>query len=249
MQTNIPSISTVFTSLLRADLTTQWRNRRSSILVVLVPVLILISWKPLVEKFGGAFVISNCITVGLTAIGLMGYSNSIARDRDKGIFQRLRVAPAPSWSIIMSRLLVQLIMIILMATVIFVVGYKYDNITISPTGYALGMAMAIVGGAVYLSLGQVIVGLIKNPETVSATTRLVYFAFIMIGMFAQLGVLGKEIGDIVKWSPYGAVKSIVAAGLEPATWNNQASIALLATLGYSVLFTTLGIKWFRWDGR
>ncbi|HWK04186.1 MAG TPA: ABC transporter permease [Puia sp.] len=249
MQTNIPSISTVFTSLLRADLTTQWRNRRSSVLVVLVPVLILISWKPLVEKFGGAFVISNCITVGLTAIGLMGYSNSMARDRDKGIFQRLRVAPAPSWSIIMSRLIVQLIMIILMATVIFVVGYKYDNIMISPAGYAFGMAMAIVGGAVYLSLGQVIVGLIKNPETVSATTRLVYFAFIMIGMFGQLGVLGKEIGDLVKWSPYGAVKNIVAAGLEPATWNNQTSMALLITLGYSVLFTTLGIKWFRWDGR
>src|SRR5258708_3054055 len=228
---------------------TQWRNRRSSILVILVPVLILISWKPLVEKFGGAFVVSNCITVGLTAIGLMGYSNSMARDRDKGIFQRLRVAPAPSWSIIMSRLIVQLIMIILMAMVLFIVGYKFDNITISSGGYAFGMAMAIVGGAVYLSLGQVIVGLIKNPETGSATTRLVYFAFIMIGMFAQLGVLGKEIGDIVKWSPYGAVKSIVAAGLEPATWNNQTSIALLVTLGYSVLFTTLGIKWFRWDAR
>jgi ABC-2 type transport system permease protein len=173
----------------------------------------------------------------------------MARDRDKGIFQRLRVAPAPSWSIIMSRLIVQLIMIILMATVLFVVGYKYDNITISPAGYAFGMVMAIVGGAVYLSLGQVIVGLIKNPETVNATTRLVYFAFIMIGMFAQLDVFPKTIEDIVKWSPYGAVKSIVAVGLEPATWNNQTSMALLITLGYSVLFTTLGIKWFRWDGR
>src|SRR5258708_13606189 len=136
MQTNIPSISTVFTSLLRADLMTQWRNRRSSILVILVPVLILISWKPLVEKFGGAFVVSNCITVGLTAIGLMGYSNSMTRDRDNGIFHRLRDAPAPSWSIIISRLIVQLIIIILMAMLLFIVGYKYDNITISSGGYA-----------------------------------------------------------------------------------------------------------------
>jgi ABC-2 type transport system permease protein len=249
MPTPLPSISTVFSSLLRADLITQWRNRRSSILVVLVPVLILISWKPLVEQLGGALVISNCITVGLIAIGLMGYSNSMARDRDKGIFQRLRVAPAPSWSIILSRLVVQLIMIILMATIIFVVGYKYDDITISSGGYAFGMTMAIVGGAVYLSLGQVIVGLIKNPETVSATTRLVYFAFIMVGMFAQFPPFGEKIGDIVKWSPYGAVKSIVAAGLEPTTWNNQTSIALLATLGYTVVFTTLGIRWFRWNAR
>lgn len=249
MPTTLPSLSTVFSSLLRADLTTQWRNRKSSILVVLVPVLILISWKGLIDKIGAAFVISNCITVGLIAIGLMGYSNSIARDRDKGIFQRLRVAPAPSWSIMASRLSVQLLMIVIMSTVLFIVGYKYDHVTFSISGYIFGFAMAIVGGAVYLSLGQVIVGLIKNPETVNATTRLVYFAFIVIGMFAELGVLGKEIGDLVKWSPYGTVKRIVSAGLEPATWNSQTTEALLLTLGYTAVFTTLGIKKFRWDSK
>ena len=249
MPTTLPSLTTVFSSLLRADLTTQWRNRKSSILVVLVPVLILISWKGLIDKIGAAFVISNCITVGLIAIGLMGYSNSIARDRDKGIFQRLRVAPAPSWSIMASRLTVQLLMIIIMSTVLFLVGYKYDQVTFSISGYIFGFSMAVVGGAVYLSLGQVIVGLIKNPETVNATTRLVYFAFIVIGMFAELGVLGKEIGDLVKWSPYGTVKRIVSAGLEPATWNSQTTEALLLTLGYTAVFTTLGIKKFRWDSK
>src|SRR5215831_11995975 len=99
MQTTIPSTRSVLSSLLRADFTTQWRNRRSVILVVLVPVVILLSWKSLVPKLGGGFVLSNCITIGLNAIGLMGYTNSVARDRDKGVFQRLRVAPLPSWSI------------------------------------------------------------------------------------------------------------------------------------------------------
>src|SRR6266567_4124355 len=97
MENNIPKTSEVFMALLRADLTTQWRNRRSFVLVLLVPVLILISWKSIIDKVGGAFALSSCITIGLIATGLMGYSNSIARDRDKGIFQRLRVAPMPSW--------------------------------------------------------------------------------------------------------------------------------------------------------
>jgi ABC-2 type transport system permease protein len=249
MTTILPSTSAVFSALLRADLTTQWRNRKSSILMILVPALILISWKGLIPQFGGAFALSNCITVGLIAIGLMGYSNSIARDRDKGIFQRLRVAPAPTWSIMASRLTVQLIMIIIMTTALFLVGYQYDKITLSPSGYAFGFLTAIVGGAVYLSLGQVIVGLIKNPETVNATTRLVYFAFIMIGMFAGLGVLGSEIGDAVNWSPYGTVKRIISDGLQADAWTGTTSMALLVTLGYTVVFTTLGIKWFRWNTR
>jgi ABC-2 type transport system permease protein len=249
MQIAIPSRSTVLSSLLRADLTTLWRNRRSSVLVILVPVIILVSWKNLVDRFGGAFVLSNCITVGVTAIGLMGYSISVARDRDKGIFQRLRVAPVPDWSVMSSRLLVQLLMIVIMTAVVFLVGHSFDKITLSPAGYALTFLTAIVSGAVYLGLGQIIVGLIKNPEAVNSTARLVYFSFIMVGMFGEFGVLGQQIGDIVKWSPYGAVKRILAASMQPATWDAHASVALLVTVGYAVVFSSLGIKWFRWSPR
>jgi ABC-2 type transport system permease protein len=249
MQTNIPSTSVVLSSLLRADFTTQWRNRRGVIMVIFVPVIILITWKGLIERFGGPFVLSNCITVGLNSIGLMGYSNAIARDRDKGVFQRLRVAPLPIWSIMMSRLTVQLAMILLMSSAVFAAGVYFDKIAMTPAGYAVGMIMAVIGGAVYLGLAQAIVGLIKNAETVSSTTRLIYFIFIMVGMFGELGLLGKDIGTLTKWSPYGSVKHILSSGLQPATWDQQSNFALLVTLGYTLLFSILGIKWFKWNSR
>ncbi len=72
-------------SLLRADFTTQWRNRKSFILILIVPVIILISWKGLVDKLGGAFVLANCITVGLTAIGLMDRGRLIRYDTPAGM--------------------------------------------------------------------------------------------------------------------------------------------------------------------
>jgi len=246
--TTIPTNKAVLSALLRADFTTQWRNRKSVILILLIPVIILISWKGVVDKMGGAFVLSNCITIGLNAIGLMGYSNAIARDRDKGIFQRLRVAPLTAWSIMASRLTVQLAMIMLVSTCVFIAGHYVDKITLSPAGYALGFAMAFVGGAVYLALGQAIVGLIKNAETVNAVSRLVYFVFIMVGMFAEIGVLDK-LGEAVKWSPYGTVKHILAAGMQPSAWSQHSSTALLVTIGYALLFAALGIKWFRWSSK
>lgn len=245
----LPSTAAVFSALLRADLTTQWRNRRASIMVILLPVIIVIAWKGLIEKAGGAFVLSNAITLGLNAIGLMGYTNSIARDREKEIFQRLRVAPAPNWTIMGSRLTVQLIMITLMTTVIFIIGYQFDQIVLTPVGYLAGLLMAIVGGAVYLALGQAIVGRIVNPETVNATSRLIYIAFIMIGIFGEMNMLFPFLNHAVKYSPYGTVKSIVSAALTPATWTTHTSLALAITLGYTAVFAFLGIRWFKWTTR
>jgi ABC-2 type transport system permease protein len=237
METIIPKTSAALSALMKADFTTQWRNRRSVVLSLMVPVIILISWKGII------------LTYGLIAIGLMGYSNSIARDRDKGVFQRLRVAPVPSWAIMSSRLLVQLSMIVLVTTLIFIVGYNYDRVTLAPAGYALTYFTAAIGGAVYLSLGQVIVGLIKNPDTVNSTSRLVYFSFIIIGMFGGMGLLGKQVEQLTQWSPYGTVKTIMAGSMVPEKWNMNDTYALLVTIGYTFVFATIGIQKFKWDSR
>jgi ABC-2 type transport system permease protein len=251
METVIPKTSAVLSSLLRADFTTQWRNRRAVILTLIVPAIIVMTWKPIADKVGGAFVLSNAITIGLFASGLMGYANTVARDRDKGIFQRLRVAPIPSWTIIGSRLLVQLVMIIFITTVVFILGKNFDNISLSPAAYVITYFTAMVGGAVSLSLGQMVVGFIKNPETVNSTTRLVYIAFIVTGIFGEmymaLNKVDKILAYAVQYSPYGTVKTILSTGMEPSKWNLGTTTALLVTIGYTIIFTFMGIKWFKWN--
>jgi ABC-2 type transport system permease protein len=249
METIIPKTSTVITALLKADLTTQWRNRRAVMLSILMPVIILISWKGMIPRVGGPYTLANALSYGLIAIGLLGYANSVARDRDKAIFQRLRVAPIPTWGIMASRLLVQLLMIIIVTIAVFYVGYDIDHITLTSPGYFLTFFTAIVGAAVYLSVGQLIVGLIKNPETVNSTSRLVFLAFIMIGTVASLGGFENypQVQQIANWSPYGTVNTILAAGMAPSAWNMHDTYNLLATIGYILVFTTIGINKFKWD--
>ncbi len=247
METKIPKPKDAFLSLMRADFTTQWRNRRAVVMSVLVPTVILISWKGLVDKLGGPFVISISLTIGLTSIGLMGYAISVARDRDKGIFQRLRATPTPNFFIMISRLTVQLAMIVLLVACVFIVGYKFDKITLSPAGYALTFVTGIIGGALYLGLGQSIVGFVKNAETVSSTTRLVYIAFLMLGMFGELNQFPETFNQMVHWSPFGTVRMILTGGMDPHLWNHETTIALFVSVGYAVVFCFLGIKWFRWN--
>ncbi|MGH2564287.1 MAG: ABC transporter permease, partial [Ginsengibacter sp.] len=184
--------------------------------------------------------------IGLTSIGLMGYAISVARDRDKGVFQRLRVTPVPDSFIMMSRLAVQLGMIAILTLGVFIIGYQVDKISLTPAGYVLTFLTAFLGGALYLGFGQMMVGLVKNAETVNSSTRLVYIAFIMLGMFGELSD-NIAFKNIIHWSPFGTVKTILAAAMLPGSWNNDATFALIATIGYAIVFCFLGIKWFKWN--
>jgi ABC-2 type transport system permease protein len=246
MEIAIPKTSAVLGALLKADFTTLWRNRRANLMSLLMPLIIVLTWKGLMP---GQFILSNAITLGITAVGLMGYSNSVARDRDKGVFQRLRVSPLPLWTIMASRLIVQLFMILLLTIIVFVAGSQYDHITMGLSGYVIGLFCSLLGGALYLALGQAVVGRIQNPETVSSTSRLIYLAFILTGMLGQFPYFPKEFREAINWTPYGTVKTILATGLESSHWDNPTVMALLVTIGYTIVFATLGIKWFKWSNK
>ena len=245
-ETTTPTSYMIFKSLLRADTAVQWRNRRASILSLFMPIVILISWKNIVESMGGAFALSSCITIGLIAVGIMGYTNTIARDREKGVFERLRVTPASPTIIMTSRIVVQIFQISIMTILVFIVAYFLDGITLSTTGYILSFIISLFCGAVFLSLGQAIVGLISSAEIVNSVSRFVYIGLVLIGAFGELGVLGGLLKNIILLSPYGAVKILLLASMVPSQWDAKSWLALGVTILYIVIFTMIGIKWFKW---
>ena len=107
-----PNPRLILNSLLRADFIVFLKNRRSLILSVLLPYLILVSTnskKGTANLGGPLFVIGLSITYGIASTSIMGYSLATARDREKGVFQRLRVTPASTGAIMGSRLIVQLL--------------------------------------------------------------------------------------------------------------------------------------------
>ena len=76
--------------------------------------------------------IGLAITYGLLSTSLLGYAITIARDREKGVFQRLRVTPAPTWTIMTSRLAMQAIANLIIAIVVVIVGTRIHHISPSP---------------------------------------------------------------------------------------------------------------------
>jgi len=245
-----PSIQLIVTSLFRADAITMVKNKRSVIISLFLPLVILfLTGRPKSEqRLGGSLVIIGlAITYGLVSTGIIGYAISLARDRDQGIFQRLRVTPAPAWAILGSRLAVQVVANLVISLIVLIVGSVYYHLTLSAWQYLIVLLISLIGSAVFLSIGQAIVGLVKSSETVNAAGRIVFIALIFLGLLGLEGILGSGIQSISRWSPVGAMMTLFAAVLKLSVWGSRDWLSLLACVGYVVVFAAIGIRWFQWE--
>ena len=247
-----PPLRLVFSSLLRADFLVFLKHRRALIISMVLPIFVLVSTSgnKATVKFGGAeFVIGLAISYGLLFTALIGYALTVARDREKGVFQRLRVTPAPTWTIMTSRLAMQAVANLIIAIAVVIIGSLIHHISPSIGQYALVLLVSILAGAVFLSLGQALVGLVKSADSVQAVARVLFAVLILLGLLGQSGGLGSFWSSVARWSPVGTVMTLFAGVLNLHAWYSRDILSVLACLGYIIVFAGVGIRWFQWDAR
>src|SRR6266446_7147904 len=145
-----PALTEIFRALLEADFTVQLRNNRALLLSFALPLVVLFTL--FASKFYSAlgdrdFKVAAALTLGMASIAILGYSMTVARDREKGVFQRLRVTPAPTWTIMTSRLLVQVAAILAMALIVLVAAGIFERVSLTAEAYVLTFICVIFSSA------------------------------------------------------------------------------------------------------
>jgi ABC-2 type transport system permease protein len=245
-----PSLQIILLSLARADLVAMVKNPRRLLLSFLLPIVLLIvtNGSKATHHLGGAlYVMGLAIAYGLVSVSILGYALGVARDRENGVFQRLRVTPAPTWTIMTSRLAMQGLANLVMAVIVVVVASQVHHISLSATDYLLVLVISVLGGAVFVAIGQALVGLVKSADTVNAAARILLILLIILGLFGQSGTLGGFWESVSRWSPVGIVMTLFAGVLKLSTWSSQDWLSIVACVGYIVVFAAIGIRWFRWE--
>jgi ABC-2 type transport system permease protein len=247
-----PALTEIFRALLEADFTVQLRNNRALLLSFALPLVVLFAL--FASKFyrglgDPQFRVAAALTLGMASIAILGYSMTVARDREKGVFQRLRVTPAPIWTIMTSRLLVQVAAILAMTLVVLVAAGLVEKVPVTAEGYLLTFIGVIFSSALFLSVGQALVGLIKSADTLNAVGRIAYLPLFALGLFSQSTIFGTNFELISRWSPGGTVETLLTGAMSPSTWNSDTWLALAVSTAYSVVFAGIGIRWFQWGAR
>lgn len=246
-----PTTRVILASLLDADLRVQLRNGRALLLSLALPVALMYLLG--IGKRGAIFPpdsrVALAIVAGLTSVAILGYTMTVARDRETGVFQRLRVTPAPTWAIMGSRLAIQVASIVLMTAALSILGVLTLDLSLSPGSFALMIAVAVLGAAEFLGVGQAVVGLFKSYDTVNAIGRFLYIPLFALGIFNNVSVFGSTLETVARWSPGGALMNMLAAAMTPSAWTADDWWSVVVSAGYAVLFIGLGIRWFQWEAR
>lgn len=247
-----PPLGLAMNSLLRADLVALLNVRTSLILSTLLPIVIVVAntFGKAQSRLGGSSVIIGlALTLGLPTSSLFGYTLALAHDREVGVLQRLRVTPAPTWMIMTSRLVVQVATNLTASVIVVIVGAIAYRLTLNVGQYLLVLAVAVLGAAMFLAIGQAVVGLVQSTNAINAISRLLLILLILLGLLGGTGILGDTLKTIADWSPVGALMTLFSDVLNASAWSGQDTYSLLACVGYTMIFAVIGIRWFRWDTR
>ncbi|MGZ4660034.1 MAG: ABC transporter permease [Arthrobacter sp.] len=245
-----PPLGMAIRSLLRADTIVLLNSKTSIGVSMLLPVVILVVTtfgKAQARLGGSSLIIGLALTLGLLTSSLFGYTLTLARDREAGVLQRLRVTPAPTWTIMTSRLFAQVIANLIASVIVVIVGAIVHGLTPTPGQYALVLVVAALGAAVFLAIGQALVGLVPSTSAINAISRLLMGLLIVLGLTGGTGLLGDTMKTIADWSPVGALMTLFSDVLNQSPWNVQDTYSLLACLGYIIVFAFIGVRWFRWN--
>jgi ABC-2 type transport system permease protein len=247
-----PALAEIFRALLEADFTVQLRNNRALLLSFALPLVLLYALFASVAAKRGIvlgdprFKVAAAMTLGMASIAILGYSMTVARDREKGVFQRLRVTPAPTWAIMTSRLIVQVAANLAMALVLLVAADLFVGVSLAAGAYLLTLICVILSSALFLGVGQALAGLVKSADTLNAVGRIAYLPLFAVGLFGQSTIFGTTFELVSRWSPGGTVETLLSGAMNPSSWSSDTWLALVVSTAYSAVFAGIGIRWFQW---
>ncbi|MGC5346097.1 ABC transporter permease [Streptomyces sp. DT24] len=235
-------------ALTRLEVTRTLRNKKFMFFSVVYPSMIylLISGtQNTTEPVGRTglsiqafFMVSMASFGALTAV-LMGNSERIAKEREKGWVRQLRLTALPSHGYVLSKIAGAAIVTLPCIVVVFLVAATVKGVRFDAWQWLALTGVIWAGSLVFAALG-VAIGYVTSGDAVRPVTMIIYFGLsILGGLWMPTAAFPQWLGNISEWLPthaYAALGQAVEMGGSP----HAKDVAILC--GYFLLFAG-GAAW------
>ena len=199
----------------------------------------------LIPGFTAGLFVGNFI-IATMVIGLMDAGMSHAYARQIKFLRRLLMTPVKPRHYIFTGLLSRYLTMLVLATVIVVISAITSEYGLGDRNWLLIYGALSVVFAMFYAIGMFTVNVLKNSKSSQGLTYVVFFGnFLFSGLMIPLSIMPQIVQDIQRFLPiaYGT-------GLLMNAWQGYSILEgyyLYATIGVTVAFTLLSIKFFKYE--
>ncbi|WLQ40873.1 ABC transporter permease [Streptomyces laculatispora] len=235
-------------ALIRLEVTCTLRNKKFMFFSVIYPSVLYVlisSTQNTTDKvphteltLQSFFMVSMASFGALTAV-LMGNSERIAKEREKGWVRQLRLTALPSRSYVLAKIASAAMVTLPCIVVVFLVAASAKHVRFDLWQWLALTGLIWAGSLVFAALG-VAIGYIAGGDAVRPITMIIYFVLsILGGLWMPTSTFPQWIQNISEWLPthaYAALGQAVEMGGAP----HAKDVAILCV--YFLLFAG-GAAW------
>jgi ABC-2 type transport system permease protein len=194
------------------------------------------------------FIAPGMIAYGVAVGATFGAAMTLISWRDKRVMRRLQLAPVSTWSVVLSRVVVSLV-VALVQLAIFIGVSMVPGLGLKLTSsWWMSIPLVLAGTLSFLAIGLFVGAVCKTAEGGSGLANLITLPMSFLsGAFIPLQVAPAWISVAAKVLPLG----YLVAGLQDVMVRGQGPSAALLPIGillaFTVVVTAISTKLFRWD--
>ncbi|MGI5487431.1 ABC transporter permease [Microtetraspora malaysiensis] len=226
------------------------RNKRYAVFVVAFPLgfYLLYSnlWGDQVDATTGVkasvILMVSMGAYGALASSIMSTAVPWAQERESGWLRQLQITPLPSWSFIVTKLIVSMLLTLPALVLVGLAAVLTQGVSL-PLGEWAGLVVAMWLGVIPFAALGLTIGSLTRPDTAQPLAMIGMFGLALLGgLWIPIDMMPGTMQSIAKVLPsndYATIGWQIVAGESPA------ASAVLGILGWGVALVALAVFAFR----
>ncbi|MDB5734317.1 MAG: hypothetical protein JWN16_954 [Alphaproteobacteria bacterium] len=232
-------------TLILLSLKLNFRNRMAILYGYLFPLIFLVAFWALYrnDPVPLALHLGQLVTITVLGGACFGLPTTIVSERERGVWRRYALAPAPRWLFVASILIARYVLLLTAALLQIALALAFGMpLPAHPLVFFIAFTVTAIA---FMAIGLVIAMLVDNVPAVQALGQCIFLPMLIIGGVAV------RLESLPTWAQTASAffpgRYAVAALQSAATGSGRAPFELLALLLIALAAGIAAAGLFRWD--
>lgn len=198
-----------------------------------------------------AFLVPGIVALSIMQLGIFGVVFALLQFRQQGVLRRIRATPVNPAQFLFAQVSTRLSISVMQTLVLLVTGIILFDVAVGNSDIAswlMVIALAIVGGILFVTMGLAISGFARSEEVAAPITNLVSMPMMFLsGVFFPLDALPEVVTSVTQFLPLtylaDAIRAVVTDGAGIAEIRSE--LAGLAV--WTAIVFAAATRVFRWE--